>query len=467
MQQALLITLVGVSYLLFAGGPSWTRAWIWALAILTALAAPRRTFSFPRYTRTLDIALVAVLAALLIQLIPLPVAVVDAVSPHAMRVRSATWLTVQPPSWVPLSIEAGATMQATLATALGVLVFWTARGAFSAGASTRQFCRMVAWLGGLFAVIALVQRAARPGLVLGVLATETPNASPMGAFINRNHFAAWVLMASAAAIGYLIAHVQIHPAYRERFRVAVRHFLASGALLTGICTLLAVAALLMSLSRSGAAGLGAAAMAGAWLGRTRLRVERTHLPRMLGAVGVGVLFLALFIDVDGWFTRFQESVGIGGSEFDRPTIWRESLPMFRDFFATGTGAGTYGQAMTQYQQTRVWIGALHGWAHFNNAHSHYVQLLCEGGLLVMVPVAAAAAALAAVGIRVIRADKGEMFWVRIGAAGGIAGIAVQSIWEVSLIMPANAVLFGALAALMLYRRDPARPAATSTVRVAS
>ena len=49
-----------------------------------------------------------------------------------------------------------------------------------------------------------------------------------------------------------------------------------------------------------------------------------------------------------------------------------------------------------------------------------------------------------------------MFWVRVGAAAGLAGLAAQSIWEVSLTMPANAVLAGVLAGLLLYQRDAAR-----------
>ena len=79
--------------------------------------------------------------------------------------------------------------------------------------------------------------------------------------------------------------------------------------------------------------------------------------------------------------------------------------------------------------------------------------------------------LAALGYRAVRSDKGEMFWVRVGAAGGLAGVAVQSIWETSLIMPANAVLAGILGALLLYRREarsgtaPLAPAAPPPARV--
>jgi O-antigen ligase len=129
------------------------------------------------------------------------------------------------------------------------------------------------------------------------------------------------------------------------------------------------------------------------------------------------------------------------------------MPMVRDFWMAGTGAGTYSEAMTHYQQTRMWVGSMNKWAHFNNAHSHYLQVVTEGGLLLTMPVIWALGALVLLGIRAVRADKGEMFWVRVGAAAALTGLAVQSIWEVALTMPANAVLAGVSAALLLYRRD--------------
>lgn len=460
MQPALLITLIAASYLLLAGGPSWTRTILWVIAVVAAAAAPRRTFSFPPAQRTLDVSLLALIAAMAVQLIPLPAAVVAVVSPQALALRQATRLGVAP-GWAPLTIDATATAQAIGAVALGVLVFWIARGVFSAGGSTRSFCRIIGWLAAVAAVLALVQRSTRPGLLMGVVATEARNASPMGPFLNRNHFAAWLLLTIAVSVGYLIAHLQIHPAYRRRFRTAARHFLASGALLSGICVLIGIGTLLMTLSRSAAVGLGAAAMCAGWLGRSRLHIDRSNMPRVLSAVGIAMLILAAFIDLEGWFTRLQQSVGVDEAEFARLTIWRESLPIVRDFFLTGTGAGTYGQAMTSYQQSRFWIGAMQGWAHFNNAHSHYLQVACEGGLLLLVPALTAAAVLGRLGLKAIGTDKGEMFWARVGAMAGLVGLAVQSIWEVALVMPANAILFGALAGLLLYRRDSSRPPATA------
>jgi hypothetical protein len=77
-------------------------------------------------------------------------------------------------------------------------------------------------------------------------------------------------------------------------------------------------------------------------------------------------------------------------------------------------------------------------------------------------VLAALLSFATVARRAVRADKGEMFWVRVGAAAGLAGIAAQSIWETSLIMPANAVMAGVLAGLAVHRRDGSRAEPSTT-----
>jgi hypothetical protein len=50
-----------------------------------------------------------------------------------------------------------------------------------------------------------------------------------------------------------------------------------------------------------------------------------------------------------------------------------------------------------------------------------------------------------------------MFWVRVGATGGLAGLAVQCLWEIPLVMPANAVLCGVLAGLALVQREGRYP----------
>ena len=72
MQRTLLILLVAISYLLLAGGRPWTLGPLLGIAALAVVAAPRRTLTFRPSWRVLDVALVAVAAAMVLQLIPLP-----------------------------------------------------------------------------------------------------------------------------------------------------------------------------------------------------------------------------------------------------------------------------------------------------------------------------------------------------------------------------------------------------------
>lgn len=465
MQRALLVLLVAASYLLFAGAPSWTLAPLLGLALLAVAVAPRRTLNFPREWRALDLALVAIVAAILLQTVPLPPALAGTLSPEAGRVRAAlAFATIDPSGWTALSIDPAATRRSAATVALGILAFWIARAVFGAGGNTRTFCRLLAMFGAVVAVAAVLQKTIAPTLVLFVLTPDARSASPFGAFTNRNHFAAWLLLVTAPVCGYLIARLRTHPAYRARhWREALKRFLGSGIVLTAMSAMTTVFVMLATLSRSAVAGLGAAALCGWWLGRPRMNLERTSLPTLLGVVGLVLVAAMAFVDIDGWAVRLQQTLNREPLEFSRVTIWRESLPIVRDFWLTGTGAGTFSDAMSQYQQTRMWVGSMGRWAHFNNAHSTYVQVASEGGLLLAIPALTVLALLAVLGYRAVRADKGEMFWVRVGAAAGLAGLAVQGVWEVPLIMPANAVLCGVVAGLLLFRRDSPHPGETDSL----
>lgn len=456
MQRLLLVLLVAASYLLLAGGATWTLPPLLAMAALAALITARRSFDFRGPWRRLDLGLMALLGAIALQITPLPAAIVHWFSPHHARITAATRLEVfgaRTREWETLSVDPQATLVALGTVALGALAFWTSRAVFSAGGSTRAFCRALTVMGAAFAVAAVLQKVVSPRSVLFMLEPEARSASPFGAFVNRNHFGGWLLMVAAPVAGYFVARSKIHPLRRGPWRESLGQIMRSGLVFTAIAVIIVVGVQLVTLSRSALAGLAAAALVGWRLGKPRMNTERTNLPGLLGTIGAVVLIVVVFVDVDRWAGRIADSFDTAPAPLSRLTIWQESLPIARDFWLTGTGAGTFSDAMIVYQSSRVWVGAMGKWAHYNNAHSHYLQVLCEGGLLLVLPVLWCLAALTTLGYRAVRSDKGEMFWVRVGAAGGLAGMAVQSIWEVSLLMPANAVLAGMLGGLLLYRRE--------------
>jgi O-antigen ligase len=201
-------------------------------------------------------------------------------------------------------------------------------------------------------------------------------------------------------------------------------------------------ALLLTLSRS---GLAAAAVA---LICARLIGPRDVAPRRRWMYGVGaavVMFGMLWTGPAALAGRWG-SAEIG--QQGRSVIWRDTMPIVRDFWMTGTGVGTYGVAMSVYQQSDRTV-------QFNQAHNHYLQVAAEGGVLVGLPVLFALSALARAILASLRADRSPLYWIRAGAAAGLCGVAVQSLWETGLTIPANAAFAAVLAAVVVHDRDGA------------
>ena len=180
MQRALLTLLIAASYLLFAGGPPWTRLVLWGIAALAAAAAPRALMHLPRRDRILDMALLALLAGTALQAVPLPAAVVQLLSPGSSLVRTASQFSLGTPAVrSTLSLNATATLHALSASALAVVTFWIARASFRTG-GTRHFVRLLGAMAGVFTAHAFVLRTAFPGLLMGMVRPDTRSANPMG-----------------------------------------------------------------------------------------------------------------------------------------------------------------------------------------------------------------------------------------------------------------------------------------------
>jgi hypothetical protein len=82
VQPVLLIAFVAASYLMLGGGPLWATGPLLALGALGILVNPRHTIRSGTTTRALDLAMIGLLAAIGLQLLPLPAAVSAWVSPR-------------------------------------------------------------------------------------------------------------------------------------------------------------------------------------------------------------------------------------------------------------------------------------------------------------------------------------------------------------------------------------------------
>jgi O-antigen ligase len=150
-------------------------------------------------------------------------------------------------------------------------------------------------------------------------------------------------------------------------------------------------------------------------------------------------------DLPALADRFTRS---GSSVENRVRIWRDTLPVVRDFWLTGTGVGTYRTAMLYYQRSERVV-------QFNQAHNHYLQATAEGGVVLLALIACASVALARLVRQRMVTDTSGYYWIRAGAATGLLAVALQSLWETGLVMPANAGLAAVLAAVAIHERPPA------------
>jgi len=405
-------------------------------------------------TPELDSLLFAVLGAAVVQLLPLPRSVLAAVSPGAFDVARAFWL-VDPGGGMPISIDLGESAAAAALAGAAVLIFLTSRQIFDQG-GVRTAIRLIAVAGLVLSALAIAQDATARGLMYWRWAPIHEGPAPFGPFVNRNHFATWGVMVAPLCAGYLIAHAAAHPGpsttatWRRKVVAALD---ARGALLLASTTMLIVA-IAASLSRSGLVGLGTALAFGGWLARRRAGTALTRTARPAIFVATLAIVAAASVLTQVGPAAIARRFGTASvAVTDRFTIWHDTVPVLRDFWLTGTGVGTFQTSMAVYQRSRPGV-------IFNQAHNHYLQVAAEGGLLVGVPVLLALVVFTRGGWRSLLADRSGMYWIRAGAAAGLAGVAVQSLWETGLTVPSNAAMAAMLAAIVVH----VRPVRVGTAR---
>ena len=391
-------------------------------------------------SRPIDLVLIAALGIIVLQMLPLPPALLDAVSPAARRLQDA--YALDPSSgWRSLSIHP-ATTRLSFALAVGAaLVFWAAREAFARG-GTRAAIRLLAWVGFACSLVSLAQRATAPATLYWLWTIPDPRAKPFGPFVDRNQLATWLVLTISVVAGYLVMRTRGHMHAR-----AVHGWRASIVALSdgeAIGILGCLGAMLITLAATQSRSGFIALVVSATVGATLAHGDRRQGLRLGAAAAVGVLAVAAWLNIEGLIQRAQSTLdsAAGG----RVPIWRETVHLIRDFPLVGTGAGTFAEAMFIYQRTATQV-------LFNHAHDEYLQILTEGGVTLLLVVVAGLVLLVRTARARLAHDDGPSRFVRIGACAALAAIGVQSIWETGLRSPANLLLAAILAAIAVRPLD--------------
>lgn len=300
----------------------------------------------------------------------------------------------------------------------------------------RLVVRVLILFGALLALYSLLQYFLNPQQIYWL--RQPRFARPFGPFINRHHFASYMLLATALPLGLLFAG-------------AVKKELLPLYAFAGVLT---ASALVATISRGGLLGLGAEVLFLVGLtvlarpkgDKRRAEEGGTEGHQLLRRAGLQLaLGLALIVGVlafagDELLSRMTESITSGNVTSDRTTFWRGAREIIGERPWLGAGLGALGVAYTRHDPTP-------GSARLDQAHNDYLQILSDagivGGLLGLVFLVS----LFRQGFA--RSGSPDKFrrGVAAGALAGCFGVLVHSFFDFPLHLAGIALLFLVLAAL--------------------
>ncbi len=271
-----------------------------------------------------------------------------------------------------------------------------------------------------------------------------------GTFVNRNHLAGYLNMSLALGIGLLIANLTIGTTKRS-LRQRARDFLKlmlSPKIRLRLYLAILVIGLILTRSRMGNTAFFASLFISGCLALVLFKHKTRNMVILLASLVIIDLFL-----LGAWFGIDKVAERIEKTNLqseNRDEIFRDASAMLKKYPATGTGLGSFYSSFPRYKSEDIS-------GFYYHAHNDYLQFLVEGGgmgfVLVSLPVILALfTALRAMRTRRDPLMRGMAF----AATMGIIAILIHSTVDFNLQIPANGVLFVvllALAYIALYLRD--------------
>jgi O-antigen ligase len=312
------------------------------------------------------IAVISLVALALFQLIPFSDAVLAHLSPMSLAAYrdTATILRLfgRNPSLAPrISIVPSETVGVLLLIAAYTALF------FSAASLTRTRLRR--------RVVGVTILGSVAVHILAAALRQPRGDRLRGAFGNPDHFAAYLEIALALALGAFWARVltfQSKPSKPGRSRREERFVVIAGQ---GVLWSLIAIGIGLTRSRGGilsAFGATAILLAMAIANRSS-RLQWKTAASGAAALLAAAVFAALLVG-SGPFARFQQLDPRDLSTNDRVVIWKASLEAWRAFPIFGSGLGTFREAFRRFQPRDLSILTEH-------AHADSLQLLVTGGAI--------------------------------------------------------------------------------------
>lgn len=360
----------------------------------------------------------------LVQLTPLPIAWWNALPGHssyveALRVAQAPEVAYRAlslaPDFTTLSLLAGLPLSAAFLLAY-----------LSPLPQVRLLIQVFLVVATSQAVLGLMQLGPFPGLYFGA----ADGGRAIGTFANPNHFANYIAMTVPLTVLFLRQATTA-----STTEAGERGGRQSIAVVLGIVLFLLLAAVLASNSRGGTVTTLVVTMLAVWLLSRRRSHRREHRWGIVGVVALLAL-VAIAVGVDALLSRFEaDKTGYFAGDRWQMVVsaWHGAMV----FWPFGSGMGTFAAVYPAFHPV-----GLRGFVE--HAHNDYVQLLMEGGLLVVALAIVALGLVVRQSIALVRRaqrsglDSAALLQASCGL--GLLAVVLHSWVEFNLRIPANAIL---------------------------
>jgi hypothetical protein len=342
----------------------------------------------------------------MLQLIPLPLDLIERLSPHAAELRQE--VMGGPSGWAPITLDVSATLLELVKgfAYLGLMI--VVAGYVKSAHRGRSILLCIALLGGAMAVVSAAQRIFGTSAILGVYHPRSQTGSiSFGTFVNSNHAASLFTLAALCGAGLTVELKDD----QKRF-------------LTAAASTLSVVALLWTGSRAGAMGLAVGTFLLLGLGLSR---RTTAASAWLGAtLVVAILAVGAFWTANGLRNRITTGEGLFDNQKTRG--WQDSVTLVRDYPLVGVGRGAIEAPLSKYRHKDEGVRLVF-------PENLLLQLSTEWGLPVTLLLLLLVMKVGNDSLQGIR--KVEMG--AVGAACGVTAVAVHELGDFGLEMPGVAI----------------------------
>jgi tetratricopeptide (TPR) repeat protein/O-antigen ligase len=433
--------------------------WMLQRLVVRLGSVPDSSASPPLLFTPLALPLTLFLALLIVQLIPLPDAMLSFISP-ATAALYRLFLPNWPDTSATLSLAPYATREALGQWLAYTGVFFLSINTLRTPRHIQAVCWTIVGTACTMAVLGILQKLSGTDSIYWLRDTGYVNGSFFGPYINRNHFAGYQTMALMLGLGLLLAQPSralsyVSSAWRRRVLQCVS-FLSPGSLLLVCMLALMTGALALSASRGGVLSfLLSLPVLALLLRQSRLQWGRQTLLAMTLIAMVG---MALWLGLTPLLMRFEQLASDPAmlSWAGRVPAFQTAWAISKDFPVLGIGYEAFSVLAPRYQPITE------HYLRFVYTHNDFLQLLAETGWIGF-SLLIGGLGLVVQGIVRRRQQRHDPFVHAIVSAGlaALFAFGLHALVDFNFHVPANALLFTIVLALtwacahLPHREEPA------------